>query len=540
MQKSLDERGPFGQFLYLQLKNHRQRSAQWLADELEKLGSPLDSSLIRHWMSGSRVPQEGNEVILKIAQVLNFSEAEMRRIHKAALEWNKQEKKARLRKTSKAKFSDSTNLLTIPVAPLVTGDKKVLFDGRKSLSDGQNSIGIEGARFILETAICLLENLPNPQKLNDEVLLMIQGRIATFETFAEDLQPRWYEAVKSALQKGWRVIHVVRIDDDLERIKKMVRGILLMVGQVGEYRPYAFKQKYVLPVAESFLLVPSIDEGMIFYAGGQARYADSAIYFRDKTQIHILKKHFKQLQQVMNPIFCIWKRYIDVISRLERADGVPGERIVILKRLSEIQRPNTLYNTDCSWAKSYQTAHNLEFEELCKGLEFRQSRQKNLKKHSLNHSCKYIFTRKCIERYVHDGYESSIAGYVASISERIAQLKMYQEFLKHPSYEMALSEEAISQAPGILDELIAPAEISEIIPNFCEVLENYLVLMQIQINRESAQHIESKWIVIEEPIIVNAFYQYLLDIWETKIPKSRKDKFHISNWLKNQKKILQK
>ena len=541
MQKSPDERGPFGQFLYLELKNHHRKSAKWLATKLQELGSPLDDSLIRRWMSGARVPQEGHEAISNIAQALGCSEAEVKKNHELSLAWFKQRKEQaqRKRRISRVQSNDATNLLVKPDTSLTSRGNKVLIDKRELLGDGEKSIGIEEVRPILETAICFLEQLPEPKNRNDELLLMIHGRTATIEEFAEDLQPRWYEAVKSALQKGWKVIHGVRLDDDFERIKKMVRGVLLLVGHEGKYEPRIFKQKYVLPVAESFMLVPSLNEGMIFYAGGQPRYVDSAIYIKDEIQINILKRHFYQLKEEMNPVFYIWKCYSDAISRLERADNAPGNRIVILKRLSNIQRPNGSYKPNSSWAKAHQLANHLDVDELHEVLKFRQLRQEKLKRHSFSYDCKYIFTRRCIGNFLETGKEPSLPEYTASVDDRIAQILTYQDLLNYPHYAMALSEEAIFQAPNISEELIRSTKFPDIIPNFCEVLENHLVLMQIPIKRKLSQHSESKWIAIEEPIIVKAFYQYLLDIWETKIPKARKDKFHIIHWLEEEKKRLQ-
>lgn len=87
MPKSIQERGPFGAFLYFQIKGNHRKSAQWLADELARLDSPIDASLIRHWMSGRRVPKEGHESILKIAKILCCSNAEVIEAQKSALAW---------------------------------------------------------------------------------------------------------------------------------------------------------------------------------------------------------------------------------------------------------------------------------------------------------------------------------------------------------------------------------------------------------------------------------------------------------------------
>ena len=132
---------------------------------------------------------------------------------------------------------------------------------------------------------------------------MIQGRMTTIEQFSEVIQQRWNSAIKLALQKGWKVTHIVRLDNNIERVKRIVRSILLLAGNKGEYIPYAFKQKYVSSVAQSLLLVPRLNEGMVFYAGKQSEYADSAIYIKDKLQIEILSDYFDQIKSESNEIF---------------------------------------------------------------------------------------------------------------------------------------------------------------------------------------------------------------------------------------------
>ena len=415
-----------------------------------------------------------------------------------------------------------------------------LFDGCSSLKQGEKSIGIQGAREVLGTVIHLLENLPESQGSDDKVLLMIQGRTATIERFADDLQPRWYEAVKSALKKGWKVIHVVRLDEDLSRIKKMVRGFLLLVGHKGEYKPLAFKQKYVVPVAESFIVIPTLGKGMILYAGNQARFVDSAIYIEDETQIRILENHFMQLSDVMIPVFSILKQYSSVIPHFQRADRIPGNRIVILKRLSDIQRPDSFYQANSCWAKAHQKANGMDESELCETLAFRLGRQSHLISHSKNHDCKYIFTGNCIGRYLSSGKEMSLPGYVASTNEKLKQIQKYKSLMQQIHYDMALAEEDIFKQYDVPDTIKNPSMLPEIIPDFCEVLEDFLVVMRIPIYQDVEQIIESKWIVIEDPVIVKAFYQYLLEIWENRISQHRKDKFYTSSWLTSKENELRR
>lgn len=534
MLKPFEERGPWGQFLYRELKDARNHSAQWLAQGLKRENVSIDASLIRRWMSGSRIPPDTHPAISKIAKLLNVSEELVFKIHEDALNWQNAKKAVakKEKQYSKDKNSKSNKLLEKDIE--IDSQSSVITDSRSELNKNAKSVGIKGAQEVLETAISLIENLPNPQCHGDQLLLMIQGRMTTIEQFSEVIQQRWNSAIKLALQKGWKVTHIVRLDNNIERVKRIVRSILLLAGNKGEYIPYAFKQKYVSSVAQSLLLVPRLNEGMVFYAGKQSEYADSAIYIKDKLQIEILSDYFDQIKSESNEIFHTQKRYNSILERMERADKIPSRRIVILKRLSDIQRPFEFYDKNSEWAKAYKKAKDIvDSEDLEYSLEGRRKRQNSLLEHSVNYSCRYIYTRQCIGNFADSGREVSLPGYVSSIKSRISQLQHLRDFLDLRNYEMCLSEEEIAPSLKGWKENIEPIDFDEIIPDFCEVQEGKLVLMQFTVQFDDDNHYECKWIVINEPIIVRAFYEHLSEIWNEFIPDERKRRHNISRWIES-------
>ena len=536
MQKRLKERGPFGEFLFLQLKNRYCKSAQWLADEVTNLGEPLDASLVRRWMAGSRVPKESHTAISKIAIVLECPEGQMQDIHSKARKWFREKQASSHKKTRAQNNSGLLEQDKKTQSPLTKDHLR--FENRCNLKPGEKSIGIEGERETIEAVICFLAELPPPAHKGAELYLMMNGRTATIEEFANELLPHWYEAMKSALEKGWAVFHVIRLDDDLKRIQKLVRGILLLTGQKGRYTPLAFKQKYVMPVAESFLLVPSLHKGMIFYSCKDPGFVGSTIYIEDEAQIRILTQHFKLLKAETNPIFQTWNNYADVVSYLKLADLAPGKRIVVLKRLSNIHRPKHWYSEETSWAKAHQVERDLDIDELRQSLNDRIFRRQSLETNALTHSTRYIYTNKCIDLYFQEGKEVYLPNYRATEQERLEQLFTFKELLHHPHYEMALTEEDMYENLSISNNIIQKVEFPDIIPDFCEVQENHLVLLHFSIEQGEMRRPKSKWIVIEEPVIVKAFYQYISDIWLKTIPAPRKDKFQIHRWLEEHEKAL--
>jgi len=532
-------RGPFGSFLHRELKCNRGESAQWLTNNIEQAGIKLDSSLVRHWIRGSRVPSLGHPAIAQIAKLLKKEEKEVEGKQLEALKWNEEKKKQKKVKKSKKEQKPEPELLAKPDESPGTAKNLLIKDCRKELQRPENknakSHAIEGARDVMETTISILESLPdvpsqpNKQQTSYEVLLTIQGQINLIEKF-EDLEKRWYDAIKSALKKSWKVSHIVRIDNKLERIKRIVSKILQLVGYEGNYELFYFNQKYVLPVAQSFLIIPSRNEGMMFYAGEQSEYVDSAIYIHDKAQIELIQKHFLQLKNVLEPVFLSYAKYSEITETLSRADQQPGKRIVILKRLSDIQRPKDSYHPDSRWAKAHKTSNAISSDELSLVLDTRKKRQENLEIHSNNYCCKYIYTGGCLQNFVETGKDSPLEEYKATLKDRLEHLVQFNDFFNCQKYEMALLEEEIFLPLGKSEsEAVPPAIFPEIMPEFCEVQDDHLVLMQFWIKGNDGENLTSKWIIIREPIIVRAFYEYLSDKWE-EIPNKRRDRFYVSRW----------
>ena len=114
------------------------------------------------------------------------------------------------------------------------------------------------------------------------------------------------------------------------------------------------------------------------------------------------------MMEDMNPLFSIYDNYSSVSSDLLQADRKPGNRIVILQRISDIQTPDRFYQKNSKWANCYKESHDLSDQELEEILQNRLQRKNNLKECSINHSCRYIYTDNCIKKLINFGEEKAL------------------------------------------------------------------------------------------------------------------------------------
>ncbi len=525
------DRGPFGNFLHRELKERQQQTVKWLTNQINySSDKKISESTIRHWLSGNRVPAENHKLLPKLAEALNIALKDIRKEINESHTW-----KASNPRTQKSFEKKRSSLLFQPPEFKELPDLK---DLSRNLKEGENSIAIVGENNVLETAISRIQKLPKA-KDGEQLFIMIQGKMSTISKLDKKLRYIWNKSIGEALEKGWKVTHIIRINNDLERIKKMVEGFLIIVGHEGNYSPKSFKQKYVLPVAQSFILAPSIGEGLALYAGKQQpEHVDSAIFIRDQEQIDILTNHFILMMEDMNPLFSIYDNYSSVSSDLLQADRKPGNRIVILQRISDIQRPDRFYQKNSKWANCYKESHDLSDQELEEILQNRLQRKNNLKECSINHSCRYIYTDNCIKKLINFGEEKAL-NYNSPKEDRVDQLKEFRDLLEYPNFEIALSEEDISLSLDHQEKTVKATDLDRIIPDFCEVQQDELVVMQYSSKKKSGSGFNNKWIVIKEPIIVRAIYEHLLEIWN-EINEVRRGKYYISKWVKEEIHSLEK
>ncbi len=500
----------FGDYLS-QLLRGRECSGSWLAGMMS-----VDPALVYRWLRNESVPKldapyreemsrylslsEEEAALLKAAQVYSLSQpAERRPRPRNGGAVESLIRHARPRNTPVA--APAAPLPTLPTAPI------------------RSSGVIWGRPAILEAIIRALEGLPSlPARHHpNSVLLSFQGPEDAFDDFP-DLQAHYQQAILGALQRGWRIEHVLRLDHDARRSVLLVEGMLKLLG-TGRYLPVYIEQPGTLAPPYDLLVIPQT-LGLLVFATQNPRRADAALLTYDLEQIELLRTHFYQLSALSVPLVQshIIQDDTAVLHIYADAEAGPGGRMAVKDKLSSLTEPPSWYQKD---SLLMQAAERMG-APVSGLIEQQRRRLAAFYAHAQTSSYRDICTRRRIEQMLHTGmhqYNDRISDVCLPWEERIEQLEQTIHLLKtYERYELALIDSA--------EEQLIPTETS------WEVTGKGTVLMMSWCDDDSGEEI-SVTLEIAEPTIVHAFRAYFEDLWERIAPRN-KDKRQVIAWLEEQ------
>ncbi len=496
---------PFSLYLQQTLKQ-KGWSVKKFADELDE-----DDGTVRAVVRGARSISTKHPLVQKISELLGISQKDLI-----------------LLIVESKKFQTSTNKEKLPknhqeyIKPLteVSPIKKDIII--KDYRPKKKKTGIiKGIQELRETFIFMLENLPLATEGKDQIFITFQGAKSIFED-QPHLQERWNQARSSAMKKGYKITHLIRLDSTFRRrTYELVSGTFQLLKYKDLYEPLCFKNKSILMAP--YGLVLALGQEALFTLSTQESHAtDAAIYTKEESQVSILAEHFQSLKEQTEQIFSKYETYEqpDFMKVLHDADDEPGDRIIITRRLSEITRPINWYDPNHNWAKDlldYLENNSPPGTDLSQHIENRRQRANALQKHldAGKYCCRYIYPKSCIEEFVNSGKPEPYY-FEANREEKIEQLQRMADLLKYPTYEMALIDEE---------------GMKEISPTFCEVQGNHIFFGEVWSERN--QERISTWYFTQERVIVRAFQEHLSKFWN-KISDDCKNRFYVSEWIKQQ------
>lgn len=501
----------FGDHL-AQLLRERACSGLRLANMLN-----IDPALVYRWLRNEAVPKLDAAYCDEITLTLHLSQAEVSRLKEAQI------------------FSLSNPLERRPKARSVgaavehllrqAGPRSRSKAGSPSPLPSPNppvprpSGVIWGRPALLKVIISLLENLPPLSRLQSNTLLLtFQGAEDAFDDFPE-LHDQYLKALQEALQLGWQVCHLWRVNQDSRRSIVLVESILKLLG-TGRYLPSYISDYGTLTPPYELLIIPRT-AALLCFATQNPRRVDAGLLTHNLEQIELPHTHFYQLHAMSQPLAHIylpqrgpqvWRAYAD-------AESQPGGRVVVKDGLSFITEPHSWYSEDGLMAQTI----DLSEQERTIALESQHCRYAAFQINIASYPYRDICPRRAIERLAQYGEAPSNdrlpPSFRLSQQARREQLERAIYLLRtYKQYELALIDEQ--------EEQFIPTEM------FWEVTGQHSVLML-----SWSTDMRGKDIIIElainEPSIVRAFHDYFAELWE-RIAPSHKDKAHVIEWLEHQ------
>lgn len=184
-------------------------------------------------------------------------------------------------------------------------------DELKDFTLPRESIVIRGENQLGRIAIKMLAQARTISPHSETIYMTFNGA-RNFLANTAPLNQWWRHAVRHALQQGWDVCQIIRLDSSLRRSIALVDTFRMYLGTRGTYLPYYVKSYGTLDVPEGLLAVPGIG-ALILYATKQAEYVDAAIYIPDRgvghDQIALLVEHVERFRLTSGVLEHLLKAY---------------------------------------------------------------------------------------------------------------------------------------------------------------------------------------------------------------------------------------
>ncbi len=468
------------------------------------------SATVNRWINNKQVPKLNSRHVRQIGKFLGLNESEQGQLEKAQIYSLLSERASSASAAVKgflqeAQFKGSHAVSQQPVLSVAP----------------PKSRAIRGRKEIAQMAASLLANVPKVTgEPRPEILISAQG-MERPEFPAESTRPL-VRGIKRALEEGWAVRSLWRLDENIPRTVGLVKDMLEPTG-TGHHFPEYFASYGTLSPPYDLLVIPDI-AALACFASGNTQWVDSALVVTDTEEIRLLADHFAQLRTKTRPLLTSYlpQRQIDYWDALEAAERQSVNRGLVNDGVSTLARPIEWYRNDSFVAESLRE-QEADPQRL---VAYERTRIEAFTTALADPSTSYrdICPKRAIERFVKDGYSR---GDLAARTnywtppEKRSELLLRLIFLlerHHPKYQLALLED--------IEEKRIATTLS------WEVTSRGVFVEAWTPDTERGQETEIA-VQIEEPTVVRAFWEHFDDLWKSISPAS-KNKTRLIEWLQGQ------
>jgi transcriptional regulator with XRE-family HTH domain len=399
---------------------------------------------------------------------------------------------------------------------------------------GNDVRGLKGLRGVILEACTLLNKASNdPPRAGEEILFTFQSPHDAFD-LAPDLKAQWHTALRRVLVKGWDVVHLWRLTGDMDKRSALIADIMaLQHGLPEQYQPYYFPvEQGQLPAPQDVLIVPG-HGALLFLGTSQAQYVDAAIFLPEGEQVQVLRSYFATLRAHAKPLLKVYPHdSAQFDDDLLDAEMQAGELFMVKDGLSTLMMPLSIVSDlirrilqskpSSLYAGQNEDSIKQRLRALLENRTRRLQRfQERVKGSKVYHIASKSMLRKLLSegRISADDWLTTKGAGDARLTrtELAACLRQTIYYLhKYDNYEL-----------GLVDE--APDEVFEV---FWEMSNIHTVLLETR-RRDDESMMKEMDFAIHEPLVVSAFQDYFLRLWD-ELPVASKDKPTVIKWLAEQ------
>lgn len=515
----------------------------------------VDNSLVSRWIHESRIPGYNTHYIENISEYLSrnvyntFQEERLNlfflsvhgdyelegnikeKIIKVLLEaqgYSIECKKEKLRENKNQKsykedspkftFNEKTKFNAMDK---VNDEELVLNDNypSKSVNLSNEDKMIFGIENVIDESINLIEIAAKKRCVNDNNTIYL-SYYKEIDSYHYNSLIILREALLKAINKGWNIVILLKIDSDINRLMKFVHFSKPLLKS-GRFYPYYIKKYDNALLAREILVIPEIGAVSCFSTNINST-VDCAFYFKSKTAIRTLKDWYNAI--LANGAKALITYYspensIDYGRYLTECEEGIGNRFLYKYNFSVATLPAHLYEKLLRKKKLSRDEMLVELELYKKRVNAFLSNLQiyEYKDIYMEDSIRLLIKHRQFHYYNYSGVEimeleiEDIIEYVQNIIYLL---------LTYENYSITFVNRSNMENHNLN----------------CMVKERKAVLFEAY---EPSKSVAKVQLSIEEPTIVKAFYGYFEEIWKHIAPVNN-DKNEVIKWLKSQINVLEK
>jgi len=363
---------------------------------------------------------------------------------------------------------------------------------------------------ILRKANNALGVLPRLEAHSGSITFTFQAEEDAFR-HAPELKEHWVNSLSEAMDKGWDIHHLVRLNNDTDRMLILVDHIRRYLGHRGDYKVFYTKDRAVAALKE-YLVVDAPSQiaqtrMAIEFSSKTQRYIDDGCIFRATDHAKDVERIFRVLRLWQDEEQFGFKRLFDFYQKWRGVDlDTAGDWDKVVTEVEvEAEGPLSLFMNGLPGNTLPHTQYVAQLAPLLKdegsevakllrnAIALREKRVAAFKKQVEKHLFRHIMPIGALAWYKTMGYSSPDSwaylyqGEAATRPQRVEHLKAIFDRLENKNYQMGLLK---SYFPG---EEKMNKEV------FWQVKEGHAVLLE---HLSSGEETDVK---ITESSVVNAF-----------------------------------
>jgi transcriptional regulator with XRE-family HTH domain len=500
----------------------------WSATQLSKALN-IDSSYVRKWTTGDRVPALQSNYIQKIAYSITkgfelcfekeaiYNLLEQCTINDFSLNTAADIQNAVEAVLKKSQiYSLSVSTKDRRLENVFTQDQllnMVEADGALSKLDKISTTDIpptiSGRKKLLTAILLLLHSAINQSSTSPtDIYITFHSESDFFEGYP-NLFCVWKVLIMKALEKGWKVHYLCCLNNNSLRSRKYVNAILDYCCYIDTFKPYYLSQYGTRSPASDYIVIKAIGSISCFSSEAE-NYIDFGFFNKHQEGIDALCMHSELIKKQSKPLIKVLDTIKEYFEFITTKDKQPGDLFIVSFDPHSHTIPLKL------WEKYLKRTIG-DPEEVSEHMSRINERLMLFYQDIERYKVKNIIQIKAVEHLVKNSQYLYFNTYQQCTPQEVL------EHLQHIIYLLKTYENF---------EIALLSENQNDVLNFVpwEVKGGHSVALTPwnRGNNRSANHI-----IITEETTASAFHDYFLDLW-TKITPKYRDKDFVISWFENQ------